>query len=89
MQNPIPEEKMVALSEFIFRGQKIQAIKLYRELTSLGLKEAKDEVEAIEASLRREAPDKFTAAPKAKGCFGAAAGLCLCGAFITYWIIRK
>jgi ribosomal protein L7/L12 len=89
MPKPISDENMVALSEFILRGQKIDAIELYRELTNVGLKEAKDEVEAIEASLRRDAPNKFTAAPKTKGCFGAAAVLCLCGAFITCWIIWK
>jgi ribosomal protein L7/L12 len=34
------------------QGQKIEAIKLYRERTSLGLKEAKDAVDAREAELR-------------------------------------
>jgi ribosomal protein L7/L12 len=33
-------------------SKKIQAIKLYRELTGLGLKEAKDAVEAFMASGR-------------------------------------
>ena len=33
-------------------GREIQAIKLYRELTGVGLKEAKDAVESISAGLR-------------------------------------
>jgi ribosomal protein L7/L12 len=89
MPDPIPEEKMTALMDLIFRGRKIEAIKLYRELTRLGLKEAKDEVDAIEATLRKDAPEKFTAAPKGKGCFGAAAMLCLGGAAVAYWFTRK
>jgi ribosomal protein L7/L12 len=32
-------------------GRKINAIKLYREATNLGLKEAKDAVEAMERSM--------------------------------------
>jgi ribosomal protein L7/L12 len=33
-------------------GKKIEAIKLYREMTGVGLKEAKDAVEGIEKGLR-------------------------------------
>jgi len=36
------------IKELIAKGQKIAAVKLYRELTNVGLKEAKDAVEAIE-----------------------------------------
>ncbi len=41
------------LKELIARGEKSQAIKLYRERTGVGLKEAKEAVEALE---RGEAP---------------------------------
>lgn len=37
------------------KGQKVAAVKLYRELTGVGLKEAKDAVEAVEVG----APIKF------------------------------
>jgi ribosomal protein L7/L12 len=40
-------------------GRKIEAIKLYRELTGLGLKESKDAVEAMQAG----APVPFTPRP--------------------------
>ena len=79
---------MIALSEFIFRGRKIEAIKLYRELSGLGLKEAKNEVEALEADLKKDPPEKFVAVPNGKGCFIAAAVLGACGVLI-YWLIRK
>src|SRR5258708_4993884 len=61
---PLPADKMTALSALIFQRRKIEAIKLYREWTGLGLKEAKDQVEAWEASLRAKSPEKFAAAPQ-------------------------
>ncbi len=60
-----------SISGFIFAGQKIEAIKRYREITGQGLKESKDMVEAMEAELRRREPGKFTApAATSKGCLG-------------------
>ena len=50
-------------------GQKIAAIKLYREKTGLGLREAKDAVEAISTQHKFFAPAKG-------GCLG------LAGAFL-------
>ncbi len=45
----LPLNKLAELKEFVRGGQKIQAIKLYRELFGVGLKEAKDAVEKLEA----------------------------------------
>ena len=67
---PPPEPTQVqwmAIQADLFAGRKIQAIKIYREASGLGLKEAKDAMEAYEARLRQEHPDRFTAAPS-KGC---------------------
>lgn len=36
----------------LMRGNKIEAIKLYREQTGLGLKEAKDTIDALERQMR-------------------------------------
>jgi ribosomal protein L7/L12 len=63
----IPEEKMVAIKEAIFRGQKIAAIKLYREAMGLGLTEAKAAVDQLETELRSSAPYEFKAA-ESRGC---------------------
>jgi ribosomal protein L7/L12 len=41
-----------AIEHLLRRGNKIEAIKVYREKTGAGLKEAKDAVEAIERRLR-------------------------------------
>src|ERR1041384_6270153 len=45
----VPAEHLVELRELLAQGNKIQAIKQLRELTGLGLKEAKDAVEAMDA----------------------------------------
>ena len=61
------QDQWMAIQADLFAGRKIQAIKTYREASGLGLKEAKDAMEAYEARLRQEHPDRFTAAPS-KGC---------------------
>jgi hypothetical protein len=64
-----PEIREEICSE-LYAGRKIGAIKLYREASGLGLKEAKDFVEALEVRLREEQPDKFTAPAGGAGCAG-------------------
>jgi hypothetical protein len=69
MGDPNPEIQAARIKEEIFAGNKIQAIKLHRELTGMGLKESKDAVEAMEAELRRTSPTLFSQTPgKATGC---------------------
>ncbi|WP_433607397.1 ribosomal protein L7/L12 [Dactylosporangium sp. CA-139114] len=46
IQEPVPDAHPMVLQE-LQQGRKIQAIKAYREATGVGLKEAKDDVEAI------------------------------------------
>jgi len=58
MSTPNPDHT-VAIQEALFDGKKIEAIKLYREQTGLGLKESKDAVEHIEEQLRTSSPDRF------------------------------
>lgn len=72
----LPEEKLVLIKEAVFSGQKITAIKLYREVTGAGLADAKNEVENIEAELRSASPEKFKVAPAATGCLGAIVVVC-------------
>ena len=63
----LPEEKAAAITEALFAGRKIEAIKIYREFSGEGLKEAKQAMEKLEAELRQECPEKFGASTKA-GC---------------------
>lgn len=44
------------VADLVRQGRKIEAIKLYKEQTGVGLKEAKDAVEAMERGERHEVP---------------------------------
>ena len=59
--------KLAAIETALFAGRKIEAIKHYREMTGLGLKESKEAVEQLEVELRAKVPEKFTSKAKT-GC---------------------
>jgi hypothetical protein len=80
MDHPNPQATHEAIKEALFAGQKILAIKLYREMNKVGLADAKTAVEKLEVELRAASPERFTAAPRAGGCFGAIAVIGLLGA---------
>jgi ribosomal protein L7/L12 len=67
MDSPNPGDLSTRIREAIFAGRKIEAIKLYREQTGLGLKDSKDAVEKLATELRVADPTRFTAT-QAKGC---------------------
>ena len=72
----LPEDKRTAILEAIYGGspRKIEAVKLVRDATGCGLKEAKEFVEKLGAELYAKEPAKFTAAPTGKsGCVGVLA----------------
>ena len=88
---PSPTDAQLdAITTALRAGNKIEAIKLYREATGFGLKESKDEVEAIEAGLRAKFPDQFPAKPAAgKGCLGVLVfGLVTAVAGLGWWIAQ-
>jgi len=68
MSDPNPEDQASRIKEALFNGNKIQAIKLYREQTGQGLKESKDAVEKLEDELRISSPGQFKTSAKT-GCF--------------------
>ena len=67
MADSMPENQMSQIRAELFAGRKIQAIKIYREATGEGLKQAKDAVEALEAEMRVQSPEQFEA-PTKRGC---------------------
>ena len=75
----VPEDVKKAL----FRGNKIEAIKLHREATGVGLKEAKDAVEEMDAALRGTSPELFEKA-KSGGCMSLLVGALLVGG-VWWW----
>lgn len=73
MNSPSPEDKLSAIKEALFAGQKIDAIKLHRETTGSGLLEAKTVIEKLDADLRATSPEKFVAPKASGGCLGVLA----------------
>jgi hypothetical protein len=98
MSNPLSEGDLNEIREAIFAGRTIEAIKLYRQFTpGAGLKEAKDEVEAMERKLREESPQRFRVeqpesksiksvpgVQEGKGCFGVCIAVL---AMLLTWVI--
>jgi hypothetical protein len=88
MSQAIPEDKLTAIKEALFAERKIEAIKLYRECTGVGLAEAKSAVETLEAELHKSSPEKFLPAKTGKGCMGLVmACLFVTAAFV--WLVLK
>jgi hypothetical protein len=88
---PSPTDAQLdAITAALRAGNKIEAIKLHRQATGFGLKESKDEVEAIEASLRTKFPEQLPAKPAAgKGCLGVLVfGLATAVAGLGWWIAQ-
>ena len=66
----VPETIWSQVESSLYAGRKIQAIKILRQETGVGLKEAKDLVESHERELRKQFPDRFKTKPG--GCAGGA-----------------
>jgi signal transduction histidine kinase len=89
MNTPIPEGELSRIRDALFRGHKIQAIKLYRAGTGAGLVEAKTAIEGLEAELRAASPEKFTVPASGKGCLGVAVALCVVVVTVILWLVRS
>ncbi len=66
--------RLAEVVQLLRAGQKIEAIKLYRQIFDVGLKEAKDAVEAMEAGLGQPAT-VVQARRKSTGCVSTGIGL--------------
>ena len=71
----------------ILGSHKIEAIKLYREATGLGLAEAKEAVDRLEVELRSSSPNEFNQ-PESRGCLGVVLSLVLFAAGIVFLSLR-
>ena len=87
----LTDQQRAAISEQIFRGQKIAAIKLHREATGAGLREAKEAVEAMEQELRQSDPGKFAKPAGKSGCMSvlAVVALLVSAMLVTVYILRS
>ncbi len=85
MANNISDKIKTEIVELIFSGRKIEAIKLYREATGLGLAEAKTYIDSLINELREKSPEKFTS--QGSGCSSAAVFFLAIAGTITYFVI--
>jgi hypothetical protein len=69
MDSPLTEQQMTEVREALFQGNKIAAIKIYRQAAGTELSVAKSAVDAIEKELRQTAPESFQH-PERRGSLG-------------------
>ncbi len=72
-----------------FSGRKIEAIKIHRESTGLGLAQSKAAVEELEKELRATAPEKFAPSIERRGCLGVLLVFCTLTAMVALWMVVK
>jgi len=63
----LPPELMDEISESIYQGRKLEAVKRYKELRGTSLLDAKNFVEALTEELKAASPERF-ATQSTVGC---------------------
>lgn len=87
MSEELSPEVKNEIAEAIFTRQKIHAIKLYRDATGQGLKEAKDFIETLTEELQENSPEKFTVGTDKAGCGSAVFFLISGGSVLSWWFV--
>jgi hypothetical protein len=87
MSADLSDDQVQQIMAAVFAGEKIRAIRIYRAATNTSLVDAKNFVEALEARLRLQSPEKFTTPPTQGSCGRTLAILVAIGLAI-YLIIR-
>ena len=82
MTTQLTEDQMKRIADAIVSKRKIEAIKVYREATGEGLKEAKEAIEEITASLATKHPELAT--KNSSGCFSVIA----VGVILSYGVFE-
>jgi len=90
MCEQLGDEKIQAMADALAAGRKIEAIKLYREATGKGLKEAKDFIDALVPKLKEQDPEKYAALGETKSA-GCAPTILVALAFVaaTMWLVKS
>lgn len=79
------QEQIKQIGTALAAGRKIEAIKIYREATGKGLKEAKDFINVLAAKLVKENPEKYGKLSQGSGC--ASVILCCLGiGIVATWV---
>ena len=70
---PLDPKIVEAVTEALANGEKIMAIKIYRDATGKGLRDAKEFIEQLTPRLLEQDPERFAKMAKSTSGCGAAA----------------
>jgi len=93
MAGKLSQNQLDTIVKQLRSGNKIEAVKMYREMTGLGLYEAKTAVDAIQLELTNggstgeDTKSHQVKGSQSKGCLGTAAALAIMGLAILYKMI--
>ena len=88
MANELTPEQLTTISNAVYSGNKIEAIKLYRAATGKDLKDSKDAVEKLAADLKARNPAMFTRRRSLNGSLATLAFWGAMVALIVYFAIK-
>lgn len=88
MTDELTPEQLTAISNALYAGNKIEAIKLYRLATGKDLKDSKDAVDKLAAELEAANPSMFTKQRRQSGSLAALVFWGAIAAAIVYFVFR-
>ncbi len=83
------QEQIEQIADALASGRKIEAIKIYRDATGKGLKEAKEFVDALIPRLKEQDPEKYAKLSQGAGCASAILLSIGLTTTVVVWIIRS
>jgi len=89
MADELTHEQIEDIGNSLASGRKIEAIKIYREATGKGLKEAKEFIDALVPELLKQNPEKY--AKLSQSTAGCASVILFCIGLTTasiIWVIK-
>jgi hypothetical protein len=90
MRRELSDEAIQQIQAELFAGRKVQAVIVYRQETREGLAESLAFINAVEARLRQESPERFAPKPplRAGGCLlMVVCSIAVIGAILTAAIL--
>lgn len=88
MADELTPERLTAISNAIYAGNKIEAIKFYRTATGKDLKDSKDAVEKLAAELEARNPAMFAKQRRQGGSLATTVFWATIAALIVYLVLR-
>jgi hypothetical protein len=88
MADELTAEQLTAISNAIYSGNKVEAIKLYRSVTGKDLKDSKDAVEKLAAELEARNPAMFARRRSRGGSLATLVFWGVIAAVIIYVVVK-